>query len=74
MTDTQSQSKKAEPKKVGFHFHNWETVRDDGYWYYQHCGTCKVRRVKKKESNLSGQPENPLWMKGDEFPTPIGED
>lgn len=61
-------------KKTGFHFHSWATVRDDGYWYYQHCTRCRVRRVKQKESNLTGQPPNPLWLKGEQFPAPIGEE
>lgn len=76
MADTQptTPKKKIDPASVGFHFHNWATVRDDGYWYYQHCERCHLRRVKQKESNLTGQPANPLWMKGEEFPLPIGED
>lgn len=76
MADTQPQpeKKKIDPASVGFHFHNWTTVRDDGYWYYQACGKCGLRRVKQKESNLTGQPANPLWMKGEEFPVPVGED
>lgn len=71
MTETRPQSAK---KDVGFHFHSWRTARDDGYWYYQACQHCGIRRVKPKESNLSGQPANPLWMRGEEFPTPVGEE
>ena len=72
MTATAPQKKSDSP--VGFHFHNWTTARDDGYWYYQLCSKCEIRRVKKKESNLIGQPANPLWLKGESFPTPVGED
>ena len=72
MSDTQARAMTNEAK-VGFHFHSWVTVRDDGYWYYQHCTKCRERRVKQKESNLEGQPANPLWMRGEDFPKPIGE-
>ena len=75
MSEPQTDAKKTGgAPKVGFHFHSWLTARDDGYWYYQYCGRCQVRRVKRKESNLSGQLANSLWMKGEAFPTPIGED
>ena len=71
MGDTQG----AEKKEAGFHFHSWRTVRDDGYWYYQACQRCELRRVKPKESTYAvRQPANPLWMKGEQFPTPVGEE
>jgi hypothetical protein len=55
--------------------HDWRTERDDGYWYYQYCGKCSLRRVKKKEGKLpASQPPNPVWMTGGKLPTPIGED
>lgn len=58
---------------MAFHlFHNWYSHRDDGYWLYQECLDCKLRRVLAK-APFKGQPANPAWMSGGKLPTPIGE-
>jgi len=58
---------------MGLHLvHHWYTHRDDGYWLYEECTLCKLRRVKAKVG-FKGQPPNPAWMQGGKLPTPIGE-
>lgn len=57
---------------MALHFiHNWYTHRDDGFWLYQECLKCKLRRVTAKV--LKGQAPNPVWMAGGKLPIPIGE-